>query len=280
MLKFCFGLMVLAIVNAGFRADAQGPVRAPASNPANRETMAETVQISLDVDADLLIENSEGQRVGLDFTSRKFVDEIPGARVVANEGSATFVLPFDKSGQPYKISVAGKSASRVDADLRMTGAGFVVGFRGVRLTAGQRQTMTMAANGLHLSFTAGQDGLTPQLFMTTQSGRDKPSYRFEVGSPELKTGKTITVDLDREKGRLYFKADDARKVSFTATMRRTNPSGTRDLFAHKDISFGKVNSYAMDFGQWDGRGELCFYEICNNCKENVCTKLRSDPSGR
>lgn len=285
MLKFCFLLLLLLIVTTGFNfaersANAQGPVRSPASNAADSKTMARTVQISLSVDADVLIENSEGKRVGLDFNSRKFVNEISGARVVSSEGSATFILPFEKFDQPYKVTVSGKSATKVDADLTMTGPGFVVGFRSVRLTSGQVQTMTLAANGLHLSLTANQDGPTPQVFMTTQSGRDKPSYRFEITSALLKIGKTITVDLDKDKGRLYFKTNDPGKDSFNATMRRTNPAGTRDLFAHQDISFGQTNSYAMDFGRWDGKGEICFYEVCDICKEKGCTKLRNESSGR
>jgi len=214
----------------------------------------------------------------LDFNTRKFVNEIPAARVVSGESSSTFVLPFDKSGKPYKVTVSGKSSTKADADLSMSGPGFVAGFRSVPLTLGQIQTMTIGSNGLHLSLTANQDGPTPQLFMTAQSGRGKPSYRFEVASSMLKTGKTITVDLDTDKGRLYFKTDDGMKDGLTVKMRRTNPAGTRDMFAHKDISFGRMNSYAMDFGQWDGKGDICFYEVCESCKANQCTKLKNESS--
>jgi len=279
MVKSCFLLIMLVVVTAGFDfADRlpnnQEAVPTPAGN------IARTVQLSLNADADLLIESSEGKRVGLDFKSRKFVNEIPEARVISNESSSTVLLPFDKSGKPYQVTVSGKSATKVVADLSMTGPGFVVGFRGVPLTAGQLQKLTIASNGSHLSLTANQDGPTPLLFITAQSGRGKPSYRFEVASSLLKTGKTITVDLDTEKGRLYFKTDDPKKDSFSAKMRRTNPTGTRDMFAHQDISFGGINSYAMDFGQWDGQGEVCFFEVCNSCQEKPCTKLKNESGAR
>ena len=281
MFKFYFPLILLVILAtglnfAGLSLNAQEPVRTPESNAASSETIAKTVQISLNVDADVLIENSEGKRLGLDFNTRKFVNEIPAARVISGESSSTFVLPFDKSGKPYKVTVSGKSPTKVDADLSMSGPGLVVGFRSVPLTSGQIQTVTIGSNGLHLSLTANQDGPTPQLFMTAQSGRGKPSYRFEVASSMLKTGKTITVDLDTDKGRLYFKTGDAVKDSFTVKMRRTNPAGTRDMFTHKDISFGGMSSYAMDFGQWDGHSEICFYEVCDSCKANQCTKLKNE----
>ena len=252
--------------------------RTPEQNAAKPETVARSVQILLDAAADLLIENSEGKRIGLDFKSRKFINEIPDAREISHETSTTYVLPFDKSGKPYQVTVSGKSAARVDADLSMTGPGFVVGFQGLGLVSGQAQKLSIASNGLHLSFTANQDGPTPQLFLTSQSGRGKPSYRFEVNLSLLEAGKTVTVDLNTVEGRLYFKTDDVKKDSFTMMMRRTNPGGARDVFAHQDISFSGTNSYAMDFGQWDGKSDVCFYLAgdLNSAEKKQCTKLRND----
>jgi hypothetical protein len=96
----------------------------------------------------------------------------------------------------------------------------------------------------------------------------------------LAAGKTITVNLDAEKGRLYFKCDDLKRDSFAVKMRRTNPGGSRDLFAHQAISFGATNSYAMDFGQWYGKGEMCFYEWCDVCDPKRCTKLGNEAVSR
>jgi hypothetical protein len=238
--------------------------------------VARTVQIFLATEVDVLIEDSEGKRIGLDFKSRKFVSEIPEARAIANENSTTFVLPFDNSGKPYRIQVSRKSTSEVNSDLSMTGPGFVVGFRGLALTSGQVQTMSIGSTGSQLSFTANQDGPVPQLFLTRQLGRGTPSYKFELTTSLLEAGRSITVNLDAEKGRLCFKSDDKKRDSFTVKMRRTNPGGTRDMFTHQAISFGKTNSYAMDFGQWDGKGEMCFYEWCDVSDHKRCTKLGNE----
>jgi hypothetical protein len=282
MFNPCLPLIILAF-STGFNCTASSPVRqdpvqTPVPEAAKPELVAKTVQIFLDADADVLVQSSDGKRTGLDFKTKKFVNEIPEARVIARESSTSYVLPYDKSGRPYTVMITGKSTTRVDANLSLTGPGFVVGFRGVPLLSGQVQTMNMASNGLSLSFTANQDGPTPQLFFTSQSGRGKPSYRFEVSSSLLATGKTITVDLDTEKGRLYFKSDNAKKDSFTVKIRRTNPGGIRDLYSHQDISFGNSNSYAMDFGNWDGKSEMCCYEVCAACKDGNCTKLKNESS--
>jgi hypothetical protein len=72
----------------------------------NSQSTPKTVQVSLDIDADMLIEDSTHQRIGVDFKTRKFVNEIPDARTIEREGSLTFVLPFDKSGKPYTVMLA------------------------------------------------------------------------------------------------------------------------------------------------------------------------------
>lgn len=73
-----------------------------------------------------------------------------------------------------------------------------------------------------------------------------------------------------------------KKGSFAVMMRRTNPGGTRDLFMHKDISFSAKNSYAMDFGEWDRVGDICFYSAGDGetAENKQCTKLRNDNATR
>lgn len=240
------------------------------------QTAPRTVQISLDTDADLLIQSPDGKRIGLDLKTKTLVNEIPEARRIDRETSSTFVLPFDKSGKVYKISVSAKPASAPAATLSMTGPGFIVGFRSLRLSAGQIQTVSISSNGSDLSFTAQENGATPLLYLTTQSGRDKPSYRFEIESASLSNGKTITVSLDLAGGKLYFKSDEAKKSSFNVMMRRTNPGGVRETYHHKHVSFGRENSYTLDFTRWDGKGDACFYEKCTGCAESQCTRLKNE----
>lgn len=234
------------------------------------------MQISVDTEADILIENADGKRIGVDFTTRKFVNEIPDARSIDREASSTFILPLEKSGKPYRISVSGKPGSAPAAILSMTGPGFIVGFRSLRLSVGQIQKVSFSANGSDLSFTAHEKGATPQIYLTTQSGRDQPSYRFEITSPSLSAGKTLTVNLDRESGKLYFKADEEKKISFSVMMRRTNPGGARETYNHQDVSFSPGNAYALDFAKWDGKGDACFYERCAGCDEIKCAKLKNE----
>ena len=247
----------------------------PSPAQANPQTAPRTVQISLDTDADVLIENPDGKRLGLDFKTRQFVNEISEARVVTRENSSTFILPYDKSGKLHKVSVAGKSTSAAEVNLSMTGPGFIIGVRGLRLGLGQLHTVRLSSDGFNLALTANQDGSTPQLYFTSQSGRDKPSYRFEVASPFLSKDKTISVNLDLANGRLNFQTDEAKKSSFGIMMRRTNPGGVRETYQQPNVSFGKGNNYALDFSKWDGK-DACFVDQCVGCSEKQCTMLKNE----
>ena len=199
--------------------------------------------------------------MGFDAKSRKFVNEIPEANFVTREGpSSLCVLPYDKSGRLYTMSVLGNSSSSTDtADLIMTGPGFVVGFKGLSVRLGTNYLMSAASDGHMLSFTANAGGRTPDLLLTTQSGRGKPSYRFEFSSLNLASGKSVTVKIDVDLGKLYFRDDDPAKNPYELRVRRTNPDGTRAVYVRHGISFGEIDNYEMDLSKWDGKGPMCFY---------------------
>jgi len=237
------------------------------------QTATRTVQISLDVEADMLIENSIHQRIGLDFKTRKLVNKIPDARTIEREGPLTFVLPFDKSGKPYTVMLTAK-ANTSEANLSMTGPGFVVGARKLNLRKGEIEIVTIATNGTAVSITQSRNGPTPQLFLTSQSDRTKPSYRFEVAASSLSPGKIMTVDLKPD-AVLNFKSTDMNKGSLSITMRRTNPDGTRDTYTNRNVSFDGGNSYFIDFRNWDGKGDISFCRIIS-MDEGRCNLVKNE----
>ncbi len=240
----------------------------------NPQSAPKTVQVSLDVNADILIENSDRKRIGLDFKTRKLINEIPNARVIEHEDSSTFVLPYDKSGKPYTVMLGGKANPPGLANLSMTGPGFVVGARKLNLTPGDIEVVGILSDGTAVSLVKSRNGPTPQLFLTSQSDRTQPSYRFEVVSASLSRGKLMKVELDLAAGRLNFKSTEATTSSFGLNMRRTNPDGSRDSYSHADISFSRGNNYSVDFGKWDGKGDICFYEVITG--NAPCTLLKNE----
>jgi hypothetical protein len=235
---------------------------------ASRPAIAKKDQVSfaLDGEGEYLITDPGGKRIGYDFAKNRSVNEIPGAEVVPIEGGLgkngppEYRLPRMASTQPYTINVAGKSIDHeVDADLDMEGAGFVVGFQDIMVDPGENLTMTISPNGRELSFTASQDGQTPNVFITIATGHKDPSYFFQIGGIKLSPGKTVTLKLDLEKQKLFFKDNDAKRDAYDVLVARVNPDGTRSFYEHHDLEIAKkTDNYEMDFGKWDGKGEMCF----------------------
>jgi len=222
-----------------------------------------------------------GKRIGLDPTSRKFVNEIAGAQAIERESSATYVLPYPSSSGPYKVMLSGKTAGITEANLSITGRGFVAGVRNLKLKQDEAQKILLWPIGIIIGWESKQDGPTPQILVTTQSDRTQPSYRFELSSSSLSRGKDIWVELDRSKGGatddwLSLGSNDTKRISFTVAMRRTNPDGSRNSYTQHDVSFGPENFYRMDFGKWDGKGEIRFCQAVGSVAP--CTLLKNETS--
>src|SRR5437870_11663120 len=105
----------------------------------------------------------------------------------------------------------------------MVGPGFVVGFYGILLDPGENLSMTVSADGHQLAFTSSQDGQTPDIFLTTEAGPNKPSYKFEIGGIKLSPGKTVTMKLDLDKQKLFFKDNDTKRDAYDVLVTRVKP---------------------------------------------------------
>jgi hypothetical protein len=136
-----------------------------------------------------------------------------------------------------------------------------VGFEDVLLDPGETMTMTISPNGRELSFTASQDGETPSIFITIATSHKEPSYFFGIGGIKLSPGKTVTVKLDLEKQKLFFKDNDPDRDPYDVEVQRTNPDGTENYYENYDMDMAKTSdNFEMDFGKWDGKGDMCFEE--------------------
>ena len=238
--------------------------------PRKREEQ-ESLTVSLSGDADLLITDPAGRRVGYDAAKRAALNEIPGALEnpvlgeVLEEGDGEaaepeYYLPLDAANRkPYTVNVSGKSLDAEEtSSLQVVGSGFVVGFDDISVDKGETLSMTVSPDGHELSFTASADGETPSVYITTDEGPDRPSYEFEIGGIALKAGKTVSVRLEPDKGFIYFKDDDGDEDKYDVKVSRTSPTGKEDVFEEFDLDIGEDNSYALNFGAWDGKGKMCF----------------------
>jgi hypothetical protein len=239
------------------------------------------VSFVLTGEGETLITDPNGKRIGFDFAKNKTVNEIPEADVVTLEGGMgknippQYRLPHMSSAKPYSITVGSKSQAEVDADLDMEGPGFVVGFEDILLDPGENLTMSISPNGRELAFTASADGETPTVFITVETSRKEPSYDFKIGGIKLAGGKTVTVKLDLEHEKLFFKDNDPDRDPYDVTVTRANPDGTENYYENDDLELpGKSDVYEMDFSKWDGKGDMCFEldDQNNGFDDEKCTE--------
>jgi len=268
-----------------FCEDLQGD-GASGDGSASGPVRNDRIGISMDGEGEMLITNPEGKRIGFDFAKNQYVNEVPDAEIVPTDGGLEddvpplYRFPYRKGPRPYTITLSGKTLNHeVDADVEMEGPGFVVGFEDILLDPGENLTMTISPDGRQLSFTASQDGQTPNIFISLESGHSKPSYYFDIGGIKLSPGKTVTVTLDFEKERLYFKDNDSKKDPYDVRVVRVNPDGTKNSYEHDDISVGKADVYMMDFAKWNGKGAMCFKEDeeGNGFDDNNCVEESNEP---
>ena len=268
-----------------------------ASYPAPpRRQEQETMTVSLSGDADLVISDPGGRRVGYDPVKKAALNEIPGAlenpvigEVLDGDDEASapeYLLPLDPANKkPYKITVSGTTLDAEEtSSVEVVGAGFVVGFDDISVDRGETLSMTVGQDGRELSFTASADGETPSVFITTDSGPDKPSYEFEIGGIALKAGKTVSVRLDPDAGLIYFRDDDGDEDKYDVLVSRTNPNGKEDVFEEFDLEIGEDDSYVLNFGAWDGKGDMCFKDDDDedgNFEEEECEEVDNEkPSAK
>ena len=120
---------------------------------------------------------------------------------------------------------------------------------------------------------------TPNVFITIESGRKHSTYFFEIGRIKLSPGKTVTMRLDLEKEKLFFKDNDAKRDAYDVLVTRVNPDGTENFYEHHDLEVArKTDNYEMDFSKWDGAGEMCFKDDDegNGFGDDPCVEERND----
>ena len=256
----------------------------PVAKIKSRNVEPQQLTISSSGDVDLLITDPSGKSIGYDVARKATVNNIPGAseNLIPGDGEEDtppeYNLPVNAANKkPYKINIGGTDSEQM-ADLQIYGQGFVVGFSDVSVDKGESLNMTVSPDGRELTFTASADGETPTIYISTDSGADKPSYEFEIGGITLAGGKTVSVKLDLTKGLLYFKDDDGDTDKYDVKISRTNPNGKVDVFNEYDMDIGKDNDYVLNFGAWDGKGPICVKDDAqeSNFDKDECHEIQNE----
>ncbi len=232
---------------------------------SSNSSKGEQVEFLVNDDADLLVTDGDGKKIGYDWKKQKTVNEISGAKII-NVATGTdenlppvLHLPFQPDGKkPYTITLSGKSLKKESRpDLVYSGPGFSVGFDGIKLDPNETLNFQISPDGKEISFTASADGETPEIYFS-RDGKDDKSYLVEVDGVELEAGKTISGEFDEETGKFHFKDNDGNEDKYDVDFERVLPDGKVQTFETDDLEIGESENFEMDFSEWDGESPMCF----------------------
>ncbi len=238
------------------------------ANPFAVQEDYETVDFFLTDEGDMLITDTDGDRIGYDPKTDYFYEEVPNGIADSLIGGffedvPHYTLPYiDSEDADYKILFSGKYlADESDLDFVYTAPGFTVGFSGILLDPRETLEATMSTDGQKITFKASADGETPEVFFAVDPDKDDDaSYFAYIEGLELTAGKTLTYDFDFEKGKLFFSDDDGNEDNYDIKLIRVNADGTTNVFEIDDLDIGKADRYEMDFRDWDGKSPICIQD--------------------
>jgi hypothetical protein len=212
----------------------------------------------------LVVEN--GKRLGFEPKTNRFYEEIINGNPQLliggfEEDLQHYTLPYRESEEPYTIVFSGKNLTEEsNLDFVFSAPGFTVGFDGIRLDPNETLTATISPDGEEITFTASAaDGETPEVFYAFDADEEEQaSYITMIEGVGLTANKTLAYDFDFEKGKLSFSDDDGNEDEYDIELIRINADGSEQVYKQNDLNIGKADRYEMDFGDWDGEGEMCF----------------------
>jgi len=231
---------------------------------AGRQNNTPMVKFTFTGEGNLLVINDQGKKIGYDFDSQKEVNEISQSQSIEMAGGLKedlppiLSLPFQANNAPYQAIIGSSKQAEINGDLTMEGPGYVVGFDGIRLDPGEKLKMGISPNGQLITYQAGQDGETPHMFIAVDPDPSGASYIFDAGGITIEGGKTVTVTLDLAKGSLHFEDDDGNADTYQLEVTRINADGSEEYYVNNDISLDGDDEGELDFGNWDGSGNMNF----------------------
>lgn len=227
----------------------------------NRLASAEQTYNEIYLDGDptlhghLLITAEAGQQYG--YTSDgKFVSDIStvkSERVFSglddDTPEPTYFVPTNMT---FQITIDGTPLKEADpTDVVMIGPGYDLGVFDINLEPGQKDTLTVAPNGDHLSYKTDSSESPSIVFGVQLAGAD---YEFEIKGVDVAGGGTINVSLDTKEGYLTVDTDGTKQAGeYALYMTRIDDNG-EETYDHEGIALEPTDLMYIYYGKWTGNG--------------------------
>ncbi len=212
-------------------------------------------EIFLDGDGHLIIVDEQDHRLG--YVDGKFVNEIPGAKIVQlktadplkDDPEPAYWLPQDIN---TVITIDGSALKEESlTDLILVGPGYTFGVEGILLEPGQKDT----------AYFLPQDGLLSYETVQSESpyiiaGVEEPAadFYFEIQGADMEGGGTINILLDTKAGDFIVNAEKLKgEGKFNLVLSRYDDESTQEFYAD-DIALKAGAVLYVNYAEWKGDG--------------------------
>jgi hypothetical protein len=214
-------------------------------------------EIWLEGDADLLITDNEGHRIG--FKDGAFINEIPNAK---SNGNKFGVNVWDVDSEPvyyiptnidFSISIDGSRLTEpMSSTVTMIGPGYALEVSDIILAPGQVDTLDVSPDGSLLSYRT-DSGETP--FMMVAIETDASDYLFGVYGEEMAPGEALNLALDTKEGWLSIDSiDNTAPGSYSLVVAKYDDQGEQ-IFGAEGIALDPDDVIYVDYLKWPGNGQ-------------------------
>ena len=219
-------------------------------------------QIFLEGDANLLIVNGSSK---IGYENGKFVNAFPGASFIPMKSVDTWENDLEPIynipvGTPFTMTLQSsrETKGKETTDVVMIGSGYDVGLSGIKVLAGQKDSIQFGASGRDLSYTPSNPE-APNILFGISTAKD--DYEFELDSVEIDAGGTLSANLDTKKGRLGIKiANTKREAIFNPIFSRID-SQREQTFEGEDVTLASGDTLYLDYAMWTGNGAKLTLEL-------------------
>lgn len=239
--------------------------------PTRQANQVQYNQVWLDGEADLLITDAQGRRVG--FLDGTFINEIPGA---TSNGNKYGVNVWNIDAEPvynipasidFTISIDGsRLTAPSNSTITMIGPGYALEVSDIVLEPGQVDTLDVAPDGSLLAYRT-ESGETPFLLVAIETSA--ADYLFGVYGEELAPGEALNLALDTTQGWLSIDAiDNSAPGSYGLIVAKYDDQGEQ-VFGAEGVALDPDDVAYIDYLAWPGNGQPMTLEVDRGGDGNV-----------
>ena len=238
---------------------------------ANNESELRSCQIFSTGNANLLITDVRGRRLGL--INGEMINEIPGADYVLpvdpveSDSSPVYYMPFET--EAFNVTLNGSTLLKEDKNsLTVISPGYALDITNILMTPGEKEELKFAPPSkdkeANLFDYTSSGHKFPIIDVATMDSSNDTSYHFKVKGLVMEKGTSLALRLHQDKGYFSFYQLMPNRGNLLFERKNANPAGIYDIylekinesqtqiFGHTNVSIDANCIVKLNYKNWPG----------------------------